>query len=111
MLPTERAARALLRRSVEAGAPDPIRTATDAVNLAAMSLGVDQVALSRTVRRGFTVNQSRQVWDRDGWSCVTCGSHVALTVDHIVPVARGGSDDLDNLQTMCQPCNSRKGDR
>jgi 5-methylcytosine-specific restriction endonuclease McrA len=42
---------------------------------------------------------SRAVWDRDGWQCVTCGTHKNLTVDHIIPVSRGGSDDLDNLQT------------
>jgi len=53
----------------------------------------------------------RKVWDRDGWQCVTCGTHKGLTVDHIVPVSKGGSDDLDNLQTMCGSCNSRKGAR
>jgi 5-methylcytosine-specific restriction endonuclease McrA len=53
----------------------------------------------------------RRVWDRDDWRCVTCGTHKNLTVDHIIPVSKGGTDDLDNLQTMCGPCNSRKGNR
>ena len=53
----------------------------------------------------------RQVWDRDGWQCVTCGTHKDLTVDHITPLAVGGTDDFSNLQTMCRPCNSRKGAR
>jgi|SRR5665213_962890 len=34
---------------------------------------------------------------------------VLMTKDHIVPVSLGGEDDLDNLQTMCAPCNIRKG--
>lgn len=32
-----------------------------------------------------------------------------LTVDHIVPLSRGGGDDIENLQFMCQPHNSQKG--
>lgn len=65
------------------------------------------------VRRGRQTKRLpfRAVWDRDGWECVSCGSHRNLTVDHIVPVARGGSDDLTNLQTLCGSCNSSKGAR
>lgn len=33
------------------------------------------------------------------------------TVDHIVPLIRGGSNQLGNLRLVCQPCNSRKGPR
>ena len=35
-----------------------------------------------------------------------CGA----SVDHVVPVTRGGTDDLDNLVAACWPCNARKGD-
>lgn len=34
-----------------------------------------------------------------------------LTVDHIVPKARGGTDSVDNLTVLCRACNSRKKDR
>ncbi|HCB34739.1 MAG TPA: HNH endonuclease [Acidimicrobiaceae bacterium] len=34
----------------------------------------------------------------------------ATEVDHIKPVTAGGSDDLDNLQAACGPCNKEKGD-
>ena len=33
-----------------------------------------------------------------------------LTVDHIVPKARGGTNDPENLRVLCRPCNSRKHD-
>ena len=50
-----------------------------------------------------------KVYRRDAFRCVHCGEGGDLTVDHIVPVAKGGSDDLDNLQTLCRSCNSKKG--
>lgn len=39
------------------------------------------------------------------------GSEVLMTVDHIIPKSRGGSNKLDNLQTMCSVCNNKKADR
>lgn len=51
------------------------------------------------------------VFARDGNKCCKCPSTTNLTVDHIIPVVEGGSDDLENLQTLCKSCNSRKGGR
>ena len=48
---------------------------------------------------------------RDGPHCKACGTTDNLTVDHIIPMSRGGSDDIDNLQLLCRRCNSRKGAR
>lgn len=62
-------------------------------------------------RRWITQGLRRSVWDRDGWTCVACGTHKDLTVDHIHPVALGGGNEFENLQTMCGSCNSRKGAR
>ena len=52
---------------------------------------------------------SPQIFERDGYRCLSCGTEAQLTVDHIVPVARGGGHELSNLQTLCRSCNSRKG--
>jgi len=41
----------------------------------------------------------------------TDGRLTLMTQDHILPKSRGGSDRQDNLQTMCSPCNNRKGDK
>lgn len=50
-----------------------------------------------------------QVYERDKYRCVTCGTHLNLTCDHIYPESLGGETTLKNLQTMCKSCNSKKG--
>ncbi|KOV07480.1 MULTISPECIES: HNH endonuclease [Streptomyces] len=52
-----------------------------------------------------------QVYARDGHACLHCGSREDLSLDHIHPWSLGGPDTVDNLQTLCRPCNSRKGDQ
>lgn len=50
---------------------------------------------------------------RDDFTCQYCGRKapdVVLHVDHIVPVAKGGTDDMDNLITACRDCNLGKSD-
>jgi hypothetical protein len=39
------------------------------------------------------------------------GSEVLMTKDHIIPSSRGGKDVINNLQTMSEPCNMRKGNK
>lgn len=49
--------------------------------------------------------------DRDGDGCAVCGSQSHPEIDHVVPISRGGSDAIDNLQILCRSCNRRKSDR
>src|SRR5438093_693993 len=49
------------------------------------------------------------VWQRDGGKCVKCGSQEKLEFDHIIPVARGGSNTARNIQLLCEACNRSKG--
>ncbi|MDE2105581.1 MAG: HNH endonuclease [Patescibacteria group bacterium] len=49
------------------------------------------------------------VFERDGHRCVYCGaSDLPLHCDHVIPVSRGGSNDMSNLATACAPCNLSK---
>lgn len=54
-----------------------------------------------------TVRQ--QVFSRDGYQCKVCNSTSNLSIDHVIPVVKGGGNDINNLQTLCKPCNSSKG--
>lgn len=51
------------------------------------------------------------VFERDDFRCRDCGARRFLTLDHIHPVSQGGADDIENLQTLCRRCNSKKSDK
>ncbi|MGK9369051.1 HNH endonuclease [Melioribacter sp. Ez-97] len=54
----------------------------------------------------------KNILKRDGHRCAYCGrGDLPLTVDHVVPKSRGGSDTWENLVAACLPCNNKKGDR
>lgn len=63
--------------------------------------------------RGTVSAKKREaVLRRDGFVCQICGGRILLDelhIDHIHPVARGGSDDVENLQAAHAMCNLRKG--
>lgn len=49
------------------------------------------------------------VFERDMYRCKCCGTHKNLSIDHIIPQVKGGSNELNNLQTLCRACNTQKG--
>lgn len=52
------------------------------------------------------------IYHRDNYTCVYCGVRPKiLTVDHVLPRARGGVSSYSNLVTSCMECNSKKGDK
>lgn len=56
----------------------------------------------------------RKIYERDGYVCYYCSKQLdekTATLDHIVAVAAGGRNTLDNLVTSCLSCNSRKNRR
>lgn len=66
----------------------------------------------RESRIPFSKNIRDKVFKRDGYRCVRCGAsnkEKRLEVDHIIPISRGGTNDIDNLQTLCWECNKDKG--
>lgn len=53
----------------------------------------------------------QKVFERDGYTCINCGKtreFAQLEADHIIEVSEGGTNNLDNLQTLCYECNMDK---
>jgi hypothetical protein len=91
-----------------------------AVGLAAVREGVHRfqklglrAITEPTKRRNLSQDKAliRSLWNKRGGRCAVGGEAVALenaTIDHVVPLALGGTDDRRNLRMTCGPHNSEK---
>ncbi len=60
----------------------------------------------------YTAAEFKAIVRYYGGKCLCCGrTDVKLTADHVVPVAKGGTSNIDNIQPLCQSCNSQKHDK
>lgn len=67
--------------------------------------------MSKTPRIRIPPAVKQYVFERDRYQCQSCGKtqlEAELTIDHIIPLARGGQNDISNLQTLCRGCNLKK---
>ena len=66
---------------------------------------------SRTTRGSIPRHMKQEVYQRDEYVCVYCRAECGaeeLTIDHMIPLARGGLDEMTNWVTCCRACNQRK---
>jgi 5-methylcytosine-specific restriction endonuclease McrA len=59
----------------------------------------------------YSVEEWKALCAKWGNKCLCCGAERTLTVDHVVPVSKGGANSIDNLQLLCRFCNSTKNTR
>ncbi|MFJ4926840.1 HNH endonuclease [Streptomyces sp. NPDC088736] len=57
----------------------------------------------------LTATEWHEIQARYGHRCLACGTDGPLTIDHIVPVSRGGTNTAANVQPLCSTCNTSKG--
>lgn len=53
----------------------------------------------------------KSVFDKYGEICLACGATENITIDHVIPVSKGGRNDISNYQPLCKSCNSKKMDK
>jgi len=60
-------------------------------------------------RRKIERHIRKKIYERDGYKCRKCGDTEWLTIDHVIPLAKGGTNRENNLITLCKKCNQEKG--
>lgn len=73
-----------------------------------------------TYKRIQSVSKLQEVFNKSNYKCVICAitneDHLIdygtnLHVDHIIPITKNGTNDIDNLQLLCRKCNVSKGNK
>jgi 5-methylcytosine-specific restriction endonuclease McrA len=86
---------------------DKIKTTMGAIRV---PLVLRLIKLIRTIYKARVPFSKKNVMVRDHFKCAYCGKEgVRLTIDHIVPKARGGKSTFENCVASCKPCNTKKG--
>lgn len=80
--------------------------------------------VTKIIRANYAGGRFKEEWKelchkvslRDNFKCRKCGRHrdtckdlgLSMEVDHIVPISRGGTDDISNLQYLCSKCHDKR---
>lgn len=70
-----------------------------------------RVARLKAVGGFHTITEWETLKAQYDWTCPACKTQepqIKLTKDHIIPVSKGGSDNIENIQPLCGSCNSKK---
>jgi hypothetical protein len=87
---------------IESGTPVYTKKLTTGQNTRARKMGVPGV---------LEESEWQATLEAHNNACASCGSTKDISIDHIIPVSKGGANTSDNIQPLCRRCNSRKGNR
>ncbi len=65
----------------------------------------------RAVECTLTVDEWIEIVAKFDGACAYCGSTDSITVDHVIPISKGGPHSRDNVVPACKSCNSSKNTR
>ena len=67
--------------------------------------------LERNAEGSHTLEEWEELLKKSNYSCVFCGVKEKITLDHIIPLNKGGTNYISNIQPLCFPCNASKQDK
>ena len=59
----------------------------------------------------FTGQEFKALCRKYNFRCICCRRRRALEADHVIPLCKGGTSFINNIQPLCRSCNSRKGSK
>jgi hypothetical protein len=67
----------------------------------------------RSMTQDFvSIEDWQALLEKHNHQCLSCHTtNIPLTQDHVIPLSKGGKHHIDNLQPLCQSCNSKKRDK
>lgn len=71
-----------------------------------------KVSHGKTQRKVYSVDVRKMIYEKAHGRCELCGARItynSMTLDHVIPLAMGGADEVENLSCACLPCNQFKG--
>ena len=86
---------------IDTDAPEPVEPMEQA----------PQTKFVKIKRKHFSDAERKELYNRADGYCQLCGRKITIsnfTVDHIVPLGRGGNNDISNVQAVCKVCNQFK---
>ena len=94
----------IIARSKKWGEDNP-----EKVRQAQANNGRKRRAAKHACSGSFTAREFEALGESYGNKCLACGdTEAALEADHVVPLTRGGSNDIGNIQPLCGSCNRKK---
>ena len=77
-----------------------------------MRTRTNERTIQPTKRRSYPPGTKQRLFQQQNRQCIICGKRRLIKnfqIDHIIPVVRGGPDNISNYQLLCSSCNQRKG--
>jgi len=68
----------------------------------------------KNIEGNFTLKQWQELKEKCNFTCLCCEKpepEIKLSIDHIIPITKNGTNWIDNIQSLCRSCNSMKGNK